>query len=105
MPPVSYLDMLMLEKNARLILTDSGGVQKEAYWFNVPCITLREETEWVELVQAGCNQIVGADSSRILAAVVRAESTVEAGSAGHAAELYGDGQSADKIVSILVKGS
>ena len=101
--PVSYLDMLILEKNSRLILTDSGGVQKEAYWFEVPCITLREETEWVELVQAGCNQVVGTDSSGILAAVARAERIVEAGSDIRASELYGDGHSTDNIVSILVK--
>ena len=75
---------------------------KEAYWFGVPCITLREETEWVELLKAGCNQVVGTDGSKILAAVVRAESAAESESAGNAAELYGDGHSSDKIVSILV---
>lgn len=67
--PVGYLDMLALEQHARIVLTDSGGVQKEAYFFGVPCITLRHETEWVELVDAGWNQVAGVDRAKIVDAV------------------------------------
>lgn len=71
--PVSYLNMLQLEKHARAILTDSGGVQKEASWLGVPCLTLREETEWVETVQGKANVLVGADKERICEGVERIE--------------------------------
>jgi UDP-N-acetylglucosamine 2-epimerase len=67
--PVPYLDMVLLESMARLILTDSGGIQKEAYWLQTPCLTLRDETEWKETVQSGWNQLVGTDPQRILRAV------------------------------------
>ncbi len=67
--PLSYLDMVLLESSARIILTDSGGVQKEAYWLQVPCITLREETEWVETVESGWNRLVGTNPNHILNAV------------------------------------
>ncbi len=83
--PLSYIDMVALTASARMILTDSGGLQKEAYWLGVPCVTLREETEWVETVQAGWNFLVGADEARIIEAVqsFRPHSA--------RAALYGDG--------------
>jgi UDP-N-acetylglucosamine 2-epimerase len=100
--PVPYLDMLMLESAARIILTDSGGVQKEAYWFNVPCVTLRDETEWVELVQIGCNRLAGADADAIIQAVngfeEKKEQIFTQASRG---DLYGDGNSAEQIVRLL----
>lgn len=67
--PVSFLKMVILEKNANIILTDSGGVQKEAYFYKVPCITMRDETEWVELVEAGVNILSGADIENITKSV------------------------------------
>jgi UDP-N-acetylglucosamine 2-epimerase len=68
-PPVGYLDMLRLERHARYILTDSGGIQKEAFFLQVPCVTLRDTTEWVETVEQGWNVLAGADTERILAKV------------------------------------
>lgn len=94
--PVGYLEMLALEKSAARILTDSGGVQKEAYMAGVPCITLREETEWVETVEAGWNILVGADPERIRAAVRDFAPPADRPA------LYGDGHAAERIVNILM---
>ena len=93
--PVGYLDMLQLTQNARLILTDSGGLQKEAYWLGVPCVTAREETEWVETVHAGWNTLVGADRDQI----VRAVTSMAPPSTRP--PLYGGGHASDRIVRIL----
>jgi UDP-GlcNAc3NAcA epimerase len=95
LPPVGYLDFAALASQARLVLTDSGGVQKEAYWYGVPCVTLRENTEWVETVALGWNRLVGSDPDQIVAAVH------EAGPASEHPPLYGDGHAADSIADLI----
>ena len=94
--PVGYLEMLALEKNAVAIMTDSGGVQKEAYILGTPCITLRDETEWVETTEMGWNRVVGLDSSAVAAALISPPPDRPGKS------LFGDGQAATRIVEILV---
>lgn len=96
--PVGYLDMLMLERNARLILTDSGGMQKEAFFFGVPCVTLRPETEWTETVDAGWNIIAGVTPEGIRRAVNETVWPTEP-----PAQIFGDGNAAEKIVERLVE--
>jgi UDP-GlcNAc3NAcA epimerase len=95
--PASYETMLCLELNSRVVLTDSGGVQKEAYWLGVPCVTLREETEWPETLVGGWNVLAGVDAKRILAATFRQPPQMERLPA------YGDGRAAQRIVEILAR--
>jgi len=93
--PAGYFDMIVLEKNARLILTDSGGVQKEAYILKVPCITLRDETEWVETVEDGWNVLVGSDREKIIGAV-------NSSSRPHAQRpVFGRGNASVRIAELL----
>ena len=90
--PVGYFDMLALEDRCQFVVTDSGGVQKEAYFFGKPCITLRDSTEWVELVEYGWNTLVGADTEKILAALQSMPHY------GESVQLYGDGHAGEFIV-------
>ncbi|MFH1859643.1 MAG: UDP-N-acetylglucosamine 2-epimerase [bacterium] len=94
--PVGYFDFLLLEYYAKKILTDSGGVQKEAYFFKVPCITLRENTEWVETVEDGWNILVGVNKDLILQAVAGFNPDKSQ------QNVFGDGKAVEKIVEILV---
>ena len=93
-PPLSFIDMVLLEKQALNILTDSGGIQKEAYFHGTPCITLRDETEWTETVEAGWNQIAGYKKDNILQCLTNhmpRKAILE----------YGTGNAAEKIISLL----
>jgi len=101
--PVSYLENINLIKNANLVMTDSGGVQKEAFWLKTPCITLRENTEWVETVQLGANYLVGSDTERI---VKTAEEIIEneeefCKKLGRLPNPFGDGCASQKILKII----
>lgn len=98
--PVSYVDMLNLQKNAKLVITDSGGMQKEAYFLKTPCVTLRDETEWVELIEAGWNKLINTDSNKekIVSEIFRSINK-----RGLNDDYYGDGHSSFKITDQIMK--
>ncbi len=93
--PLGYLDLAALASQARVILTDSGGLQKEAYWYGVPCVTLRPSTEWVDTVAVGANVLVGDDPDALVAAVAAAQMP------DARPQLYGDGQASGRIAAAL----
>jgi UDP-GlcNAc3NAcA epimerase len=95
--PLGYLDFAALASQARVILTDSGGLQKEAYWYGIPCVTLRPSTEWVDTVELGANQLVDDDPERLVAAVEQARMPDEQ------PPLYGDGRASERIADLLVR--
>ena len=94
--PLGYLDFLTLAERARVIVTDSGGLQKEAYWYGVPCVTLRPSTEWVDTVEVGANVLVDDDPTRIEQAVDSAQMPSER------PQLYGDGRASERIAEVLL---
>jgi UDP-GlcNAc3NAcA epimerase len=97
--PLSYLETIALEKNSLMILTDSGGMQKEAFFLKTPCVTMRDETEWTETAEAGMNVITGADKKKILSAFAKfAKNTPSS----KIPAPYGNGHAADKIAKLLL---
>ena len=93
--PVGYLEMIWLESNCELVCTDSGGVQKEAYFFHKPCLTIRDETEWIELLESGWNKLVGSEYATIVDGLNNFKIPKVHGN------LYGNGNSAELIVNTL----
>ena len=99
-PPASFLDIIQLESNAKIIMTDSGGVQKEAYFFHKPCIIFQEDTAWVELVESGNARVVGSDETMIKEAY---KYYTEKGRSLNYPPLYGDGKAAQFICRQIVE--
>ena len=100
MDPVGYFDMIILLEHCMAVFTDSGGVQKESYFFQKPCVTFRDETEWIELVEHNFNVLTGADKTRIL----QEEEALAVRKCDFSQQLYGDGNAGEKIIKSLVEG-
>lgn len=98
--PVSYLEMVALEKHAAVVVTDSGGVQKEAFFYRVPCVTTRDETEWTETVSSGWNILVGASAKRMVEAIAAHQHTRRTDDAP-----YGNGDACERILAALASAS
>lgn len=98
--PVGYLDMVILEKNACLIATDSGGVQKEAFFYGVPCVTLRDETEWIELIETGWNSLLECSNPLEVSKFFKTRLNVDISSRSQP-DIYGNGKASQKIIGIL----
>jgi UDP-GlcNAc3NAcA epimerase len=96
-PPLGYLETAALVANARVVVTDSGGLQKEAYWYGVPCVTTRPSTEWVDTVELGANTLADDDPDAIVAAVAAARFP------DNAPQLYGDGRAAERLAASLLR--
>ncbi|MCK4979553.1 MAG: UDP-N-acetylglucosamine 2-epimerase, partial [Candidatus Delongbacteria bacterium] len=97
--PVGYLEMIYLLKTCSLVMTDSGGLQKEAFFFEKPCVTLRDETEWVELIENGFNKVVGADEDKIISGYQEMSQIKN----NYNINLYGNGEASKKIITELLK--
>ena len=95
--PVGYIDMISLEKNASVIVTDSGGIQKEAFYYKVPCVTLRDETEWVETVNSGWNTLTPPNSKKNIIEAIN----VSKNKKGDNSSMYGNGSAAKEIYKII----
>jgi UDP-N-acetylglucosamine 2-epimerase len=104
--PVGYHDMLKLTENAKLVFTDSGGLQKEAFWLHTPCVTLRDETEWIETVRLGANTLIGNDTKKLIRTAKEiAEAENIKSRLGKLKNPFGDGHAAQRIVSETLKMS
>ena len=96
-PPAGFLDITLLERHANIVMTDSGGVQKEAFFFEKPCVILRSETEWVEIINHGAGIVADADYDKICQAHLSL-----AGKSVHFPQLFGDGHAAEQIVQNIL---